>query len=127
MKRDKSTSNGSLLRNKGFLALNITQFWGALNDNAFKMLAVIVLVTKLDYELSKTLALASALLVAPFLIFSNWAGALADRYSKRSIILAVKWVELALLVLVRPGAVRAVPAVRRPPLRRHRAWHLRLP
>ena len=90
---------------KSFKWLNITQAVGALNDNAFKMLAVIVLVSKLNYELSKTLALASVLLVVPFLIFSNWAGALADRFSKRSIIMMVKWVELALLVLAIPAVI----------------------
>jgi len=90
---------------KTFKWLNITQAIGALNDNAFKMLAVIVLVNQLNYDLSKTLSLASALLVIPFLIFSNWAGALADRYSKRSIILVVKWVELALLILAIPAVI----------------------
>ncbi len=86
-----------------FKWLNITQAIGALNDNAFKMVTVIVLFSQLHRELASTLTLASALLVIPFLLFSNWAGVLADRYSKRSIILATKWAELAILLLAVPA------------------------
>ena len=98
---------------KAFKWLNITQAIGALNDNAYKMLAVIVLVSQLNYDLSRTLALASALLVAPFLVFSNWAGVLADRFSKRAILLIVKWAELVLLAAAVPAVLsqRAWPVL----------------
>jgi acyl-[acyl-carrier-protein]-phospholipid O-acyltransferase/long-chain-fatty-acid--[acyl-carrier-protein] ligase len=86
-----------------FTWLNITQAIGAMIDNIFKMLTVIYLVTALDCNLTETLSLASALLVIPFLLFSNYAGALTDRYSKRDLVVAVKWAELALLVLAFPA------------------------
>jgi len=89
--------------NREFKWLNITQAIGALNDNAFKMLTVIVLVSHLNRNLAATLSLASFLLVIPFLLFSNWAGALADRFSKRTIILALKWAELGCLILGIPA------------------------
>ena len=86
-----------------FKWLNITQAIGAMIDNIFKMVTVIYLVTALNQNLTETLSLASALLVIPFLLFSNWAGALTDRYSKRTLIVAIKWAELALLLLSFPA------------------------
>ena len=83
--------------------LNSVQAIGAMIDNVFKMVTVIYLFTSLHRNLGETLTLASTLLVVPFLLFSNWAGVLADRYSKRSIILAVKWSELAILLLAFPA------------------------
>ncbi len=87
-----------------FKWLNITQFTGALNDNAFKMTAAIVLVNLLGPgSLPTVLAVCSVLFVIPFLLFSNAAGTLADRVSKRSIIIASKWLEVGLLVLAVPA------------------------
>ena len=88
---------------KSFKWLNVTQFIGAFIDNVFKMVTVIYLFTILHRDLTTTLTLASALLVAPFLLFSNWAGVLADRYSKRTITVAVKWAELVFLLLAFPA------------------------
>lgn len=90
--------------------LNGVQAIGALIDNVFKMTTVIVLFKELNRDLGSTLALASALLVIPFLLFSTWAGVLADRYSKRSLILAIKWSELGILLLAFPA------------LASHQAW-----
>jgi acyl-[acyl-carrier-protein]-phospholipid O-acyltransferase/long-chain-fatty-acid--[acyl-carrier-protein] ligase len=86
-----------------FKWFNLSQAVGALIDNAVKMVAVIYLVTALNRSLPETLALASALLVFPFLLFSTWAGALTDRYSKRTLVVAVKWAELGLLLLGFPA------------------------
>jgi acyl-[acyl-carrier-protein]-phospholipid O-acyltransferase / long-chain-fatty-acid--[acyl-carrier-protein] ligase len=86
-----------------FKWLNISQAIGALIDNTFKMLTVIYLVNALGKDLSQTLSLASALLVIPFILFSNWAGALTDRYSKRNLFVIIKWAELLLLFLAIPA------------------------
>ncbi len=86
-----------------FQWLNSVQAIGAMIDNVFKMVTVIYLFAELHRNLGETLTLASALLVIPFLLFSNWAGVLADRYSKRTIILAVKWSELVILLLAFPA------------------------
>jgi len=89
---------------KTFKWLNISQFTGALNDNAFKMTAAIVLVRLLGQgSLPTVLAICSVLFVVPFLLFSNAAGTLADRISKRSIIIASKWLEIGLLILAVPA------------------------
>ncbi len=86
-----------------FKWLNITQATSSMIDNTFKMLTVIFLVTTLNRNLTETLSVASALLVIPFLLFSNWAGALTDRYSKRDLAVAIKWSELAFLLLAFPA------------------------
>jgi acyl-[acyl-carrier-protein]-phospholipid O-acyltransferase/long-chain-fatty-acid--[acyl-carrier-protein] ligase len=89
---------------KTFKWLNISQFTGAFNDNAFKMTAAIVLVKLLGHgSLPTILAICSALFVIPFLLFSNAAGVLADRFSKRDIIIASKWMEVALLLVGIPA------------------------
>jgi acyl-[acyl-carrier-protein]-phospholipid O-acyltransferase/long-chain-fatty-acid--[acyl-carrier-protein] ligase len=86
-----------------FKWLNLSQAIGALIDNTFKMLTVIYLVNALGKDLSQTLSIASALLVIPFILFSNWAGALTDRYSKRTLFVIIKWAELLLLLLAIPA------------------------
>ncbi len=89
-----------------FKWLNVSQFTGAFNDNAFKMTVIMVLVKNLgDQSLPMVLALCSALFVLPFLLFSNAAGALADRFSKRKIIIASKWLEVAILALTVPAVL----------------------
>jgi len=94
---------------KTFKWLNISQFTGAFNDNAFKMVAAIMLVKILGQgSLPTVLAICSALFVIPFLLFSNFAGTLADRFSKRDIIIASKWMEVALLVLAIPALLSGV-------------------
>jgi acyl-[acyl-carrier-protein]-phospholipid O-acyltransferase/long-chain-fatty-acid--[acyl-carrier-protein] ligase len=89
-----------------FKWLNVSQFTGAFNDNAFKMTAVMVLVRNLGtHNLPSVLAICSVLFVLPFLLFSNAAGSLADRFSKRDIIIASKWLEVALLVMTVPAVI----------------------
>ena len=83
-----------------FWWLNYTQFLGALNDNLFKLLLIFLLVEVQGQE-SRTavLSAASVIFVVPFLLFSHAAGVLADRYSKRSIIVGAKVLELVLMLL----------------------------
>ncbi len=78
--------------------LNVTQFFGALNDNVFKMLVVFFLVDSLNSDRDATQSIASLVFVVPFLLFSHAAGVLADRHSKRHIIVAAKVSELLVMV-----------------------------
>jgi len=99
-----------------FKWLNISQFTGAFNDNAFKMTAIIALVAQFGRDNQSTIiAICSALFVIPFLLFSNAAGTLADRFSKRDIIIASKWLEVILLLLAIPilsiGSATAIYAL----------------
>ncbi len=96
----------SILKNKGFLALTITQFFGALNDNAFKMIITLLALelTQNQQAASRYVSLASLIFVIPFLLFSTFAGSLADRVSKRNVAIGVKILE----VLVMLGGVWAL-------------------
>ena len=83
-----------------FTWLNVTQFFGALNDNLLKLLVIFCLIgLKGAAQATTVAATAGALFVIPFLLFSPVAGALADKLSKRSIILAMKGVELGIVLL----------------------------
>jgi acyl-[acyl-carrier-protein]-phospholipid O-acyltransferase / long-chain-fatty-acid--[acyl-carrier-protein] ligase len=82
----------------GFLWLNVTQFLGALNDNVFKLLLVFRLVGDAGPErAAHVTATASAVFVVPFLLFSAWAGKLADRFSKTDIVRIAKGAEVVIM------------------------------
>lgn len=83
-----------------FTYLNITQFIGALIDNIYKLLVVYFLIAKEGIENSpEFLATTGVIFVAPFLLFSTTSGTLADRYSKRDIIVLTKIFEVVILGL----------------------------
>lgn len=80
--------------------LLIAQFLGAFNDNAWKQIFTLLAVggaTGVALGQWKA-ALAQMALLLPSMLFSLPAGALADRVSKRSVILALKGFELALMI-----------------------------
>jgi len=81
-----------------FTYLNITQFLGALNDNLYKLLIVYFFIQLDGIENSHIiLATTGAIFVLPFLLFSAPSGTLADRYSKRNIIILTKLFELVIM------------------------------
>ena len=83
---------------RSFGYLNIAQFLGALNDNVFKLLLIAFLIGRAEPgEASNIAALAGAVFVVPFLLFTAFAGKLADRWSKRNIIVSVKVAELCVM------------------------------
>lgn len=80
--------------------LNATQFLGALNDNLFKFLIAYLLINvKGQNEASSIMAIAGMVFVIPFLLFSNAAGVLADRLSKRNITVGTKIAEVIIMTL----------------------------
>jgi len=82
-----------------FTYLNITQFLGALNDNIYKFLIVYFFIDLEGIAYShRILAASGATFVAPFLLFSQFSGTLADRFSKRNIIIATKLLELGVMI-----------------------------
>lgn len=90
-----------LLGKRRFLPLFVTQFLGAFNDNLFRM-AMVILVTYHIYsdpakEASFT-ALAGAIFILPFFLFSALAGQLADSTDKARIIRIVKTAEIIIMV-----------------------------
>ncbi len=86
----------------GFARLNVAQFCGALNDNVFKVLAILFLIHRHGAAAAATIsALAAVTFIVPFLLFSAAAGVLADRWSKRNILVFCKILE----VVAMTGAV----------------------
>jgi len=84
---------------RSFYFLNATQFLGALNDNIFKLLVIYLLIhVKGPAAANAILSLAGAIFVIPFLLFSSGAGVLADRISKRTIIVFTKILELIIMI-----------------------------
>ena len=93
---------------KGFWALIVTMFQGAFNDNAYRWVLFYYLAQRFaDPELgrateqvaSRLLAFGLLFFAVPFLVFPGLAGALADRYSKRTITIATKWWEVAVMLV----------------------------
>lgn len=83
-----------------FTYLNMTQFLGALNDNIYKLLIVYFLIQLEGMHYShQILATTGATFVLPFLLFSAISGTMADRFSKRDIIVITKILELVIMGL----------------------------
>ena len=87
---------------KEFLALNVTQFLGAFNDNGFKISVTLFFMSRLMKDGAADsfyVALATALFIIPFILFSTHCGYFADKYSKRTIIIAAKYIEIIVMFL----------------------------
>lgn len=91
-----------LLKKNTFLPLFLTQFFGAFNDNAFKLSTL----TLISYHLSTSQvesehyqALAGALFILPFFLLSATAGQLADKYDKALMSRWVKILEVMLMII----------------------------
>lgn len=93
-------SSSFLNRFSSFTYLNVTQFLGALNDNIYKLLIVYFFIQLEGIEYGhQILATTGAIFVIPFLLFSAISGTLADRFSKRDIIVTTKILELVIMGL----------------------------
>lgn len=91
-----------LLKDRRFLPFFLTQFFGAFNDNAFKL----SMLTLISYHLSQTQAqseyyqaMAGALFILPFFLFSATSGQLADKYDKAMLTRLIKVFELILMIV----------------------------
>lgn len=83
----------------GFVGLLMTQWLTAINDNVFRWLAIDIGKEFLPANPSLALTLGSVGFVAPFLILAAPAGFLADRFSKRTVIVLCKFIEIAAMSL----------------------------
>jgi acyl-[acyl-carrier-protein]-phospholipid O-acyltransferase/long-chain-fatty-acid--[acyl-carrier-protein] ligase len=89
----------------GFWSLIVTQFQGAFSDNVLKNLVVFIILSsglsqKDEHSLAEWI---TALFSLPFILFSMAGGYLADRYSKRTIMLCVKIFEIAVMLFALAG------------------------
>ncbi len=85
----------------GFKALLVSQFGGAFNDNVLKLIVAFVAIDRFSQMPNGALflSLSTIIFILPFLLFSTYAGFLADRISKQKIIIGVKVVEFLILFL----------------------------
>ena len=90
---------------RGFWSVWATQFQESFSDNAYRWLvASFVIGRGLSAERQDLLTnVATVLFSLPFILFSPAGGYLADRYSKRSVILGTKFAELPVMGLALLG------------------------
>ena len=91
---------------RGFWSIWATQFQESFSDLAYRWL-VISFVTHMAIDAESTReylkALAGILFAAPFVLFSPTGGFLADRYSKRLVILGTKFAEMLVMGVALAG------------------------
>jgi acyl-[acyl-carrier-protein]-phospholipid O-acyltransferase/long-chain-fatty-acid--[acyl-carrier-protein] ligase len=86
-------------RSRSYRALLVAQFFGALNDNLFKLFVTLLVVRNVlaaDEGITH-LVLINICFIAPYILFSTLAGSLADKLAKTSILRAAKVMELAVM------------------------------
>src|SRR3972149_5715322 len=86
-----------LLKNFGFQSFLCTQFLGAFNDNIYKMVVSLFAVEtalRTGHGGSIYLSLAGTVFILPFIMFSGYAGHLADVFNKRSVLIVTKSFEI---------------------------------
>jgi len=100
------------MTNPNFSAIRgllIAQFFGAFNDNAWKLMVALLAIKQLAAHMDPGLAYESAaqaqttitfvVFTLPLVVVSIFAGVFSDRFSKRSVIVAMKILEVALMGL----------------------------
>src|SRR5438309_1650611 len=80
-----------LLKQSGFRAFLLTQFLGAFNDSVCQSVTILHVA---EARGGAYVPLVPALFVLPSLLFSGYSGHLADRVSKRKVLIGVKIFEL---------------------------------
>jgi acyl-[acyl-carrier-protein]-phospholipid O-acyltransferase / long-chain-fatty-acid--[acyl-carrier-protein] ligase len=82
-----------------FIGLLLTQFLGTTNDNILRWLVIGIGKQYVTTDrISAVLAIGSGCLVLPYLLLAAPAGYLADRFSKRNVIIGCKVVEVLMMV-----------------------------
>ena len=95
-------SNGKYsdtLRQPGFFSFFWTQFLGAFNDNFLKIVVSFVALNLAVHGGPGYVEVIAFLFILPSALVSGYAGHLADVYSKRTILVAVKFFEVVIMVL----------------------------
>jgi MFS family permease len=93
--------DSSDLRKRGFIALMIAVFINALNDNFFRLVMLFVAIREFVFKGDGTFyySLVGFVFLLPFVLFSPWAGFVADRFSKKKVIVFTRVTEAAVLSL----------------------------
>jgi MFS family permease len=99
-----------LLRARRFVPLFATQFLGAFNDSLFKQAVVLFVTYQLfsnphkEFQFS---AIAQALFILPFFLFSALSGQLADDHDKARLIRIIKFAEIGIMIVGGAGLMLA--------------------
>ena len=90
---------------RGFWNLIATQFQGAFSDNALKNLVIfLILGMGLPHErANRMISLVGIIFAIPFLLFSLAGGFFADRFSKRTVTICTKYMEIVVMILALAG------------------------
>jgi len=85
---------------KGFVALMITVFINALNDNFFRLVFIFLALRVYVSEGDGTFyySLVGFVFLLPFVLFSPYAGYVGDRYSKKAVIVSTRAAEAVVLM-----------------------------
>jgi acyl-[acyl-carrier-protein]-phospholipid O-acyltransferase / long-chain-fatty-acid--[acyl-carrier-protein] ligase len=99
--QDRKRGYGRVLQNRGFNFLLAAQALAVLDDNTFKQLLLLFITAHIASLETRNIliSLGTALFVLPYILFSSFAGQVADRFSKRRVIVALKILEATLLSL----------------------------
>ena len=95
----------------GFWSLIVTQFQGAFNDYGLRNLTIFLILAHAFAQNSsgdpgvrdQLVLYVQALFAIPFILFSMIGGYFADRHSKRSVTIGLKYFELGVMVLAAVG------------------------
>ncbi|HMP55622.1 MAG TPA: MFS transporter [Novosphingobium sp.] len=104
------TTSTSLVRQRRFLPLFVTQLLGAFNDNLFKNAMVLFVVYSIynsESAEARFSAIASVVFILPFFLLSALAGQLADMRDKARIIRVVKAAEIGIMLVGGAGPALA--------------------
>src|SRR5262244_444284 len=85
---------GNVLEHPGFPAFLTTQFLGAFNDSVYQTIVAL----HVGGANPAYVPIVPAVFTLPSLLFSGYAGHLADKVSKRSVLMAVKAFEIAIML-----------------------------
>ncbi len=98
---------------RSYLGLLATQFLGAMNDNIVRWFFVFIGIEMVSEQFeSLVLSTGLAMLVLPFILLAGPAGYLADRFSKRDVIVWCKVAEVLLMIVgvlaIQSGSILAM-------------------
>ena len=85
---------GGILKNGGFQAFLWTQFLGAFNDSVYQTIVAL----HVGSANPAYVPLVPAVFTLPSLLFSGYSGHLADKVSKRSVLITVKAFEIGIML-----------------------------
>ena len=96
-----------LLTSRSFTPLFWTQFLGALNDNIFKNILIILIiyqgVSMGNLDTTSLVALSTGVFILPYFIFSATASQICEFYQKATIIRMAKVLEIIVMILASLG------------------------